>query len=57
LDILPLKSLSGFIEKISQNPDALHHFEIEEPIDTRGNEKKFLHIRFQKNVRDEQTFF
>ncbi len=57
LDILPLKSLSGFIEKISQNPDALHHFEIEEPIDTIGNEKKFLHIRFQKNVRDEQTFF
>ncbi|HOV32826.1 MAG TPA: CHASE4 domain-containing protein [Candidatus Hydrogenedens sp.] len=57
LDILPLKSLSDFIKIISQDPDTLHHFETEEPIDTRENEKKFLHIRFQKNVRDEQTFF
>ncbi len=57
LDILPIKSLSDFIEKISQSPEVLQHFEIEEPIDTRENEKKFLHIRFQKNVRDEQIFF
>jgi PAS domain S-box-containing protein len=57
LDILPIKSLSDFIEKISQSPEVLQHFEIEEPIDIKENEKKFLHIRFQKNVRDEQIFF
>lgn len=56
-DILPMTNIFDFINKIQRNSKGLEYFEAEESFFTIKNEKKYLHIYFQRNERKGQDFY
>ncbi len=56
-DVFPLKSIFDFINRIQINSECLEYFEVEDILSTVNNEKKYLHIYFQRNEREEEEFY
>ncbi len=56
-NVFPLKSILDFIERIKINSEELGYYEVEDILYTINNEKKYLHIYFQKNKRNGKEFY
>ncbi len=48
-DVLPVKSIVEFVKKIQESEDKINSLEVEDILYTTKEEKKYLHIYFQKN--------
>ncbi len=48
-DVLPVKSIAEFVKKIQESEDKINSLEVEDILYTTKEEKKYLHIYFQKN--------
>ncbi len=56
-DVFQLKSIFDFIERIRTDSEEFAYFEVEDILSTINNEKRYLHIYFQKNERNGQKFY
>lgn len=56
-NILPMKSIQEFVEKIKTQSKDMYYFEVEDTLSISNSVKKYLHIYFQKNVRSGENSY